>query len=226
MSHPPPPQRNPADEVQFWLNYIDCALKHPRPLPSGKHVYRATLETVPEVRDLYHCLYKLYTEESSSVNFREPVNALALGVFNYYDVVKNPMSLRVVLDRIVEGEYYSSAEQVLRDVELIWQNCAAFNGESSPITGEAKKCAAALERMRQAFHDEQLASQDEVNHLADVIESSGDDGMLEALMDYFRCEDPGMVDQRDLDLTRLKVKHVRAMKDIVDRYVAKKGTGH
>lgn len=216
------PQRSLNDEIQYWIKYIDCTLKHQHPLPSGKHVYNVDIDTSAEIKALYHCLYKLYTEESRSVSFREPVNAPLLGVVNYYDVVSTPMSLRNVLDNIATPNYYTSASDVMRDVELIWQNCATYNGAASPLTAEAKKCAAALEKLKSSYADEQMAPADDVNSVAESIEANGDEGMLEELMDYFRREDPSMVEQRDLDLSRLKVKHVRAMRAIVQRYLAKR----
>lgn len=214
-------QRDPEQEIQYWINYVDCALKHPHPLPAGKHAYRSSIDTVPAIKDLYHCLYKLYTEENSSVSFREPVNALALGVFSYYDVVRRPMSLRMVLDRIVEGSHYSTAEQVLEDVALVWANCEAFNGPSSPVTAEAQRCAAALDRIRADFADCQPAPVDEVESFTQVFQDYATEELEEAVLNYFKREDPSALIDNELNLSMLKVKHLRAMKEIMEPFLRK-----
>ncbi|EPY25722.1 hypothetical protein STCU_00370 [Strigomonas culicis] len=210
---------DPAADIKYWLQYIDCALHHPH-LPSGRHSYNASLSTVPEVRDLYHSLYKLYSEHSCSVNFREPVNALQLGALHYYDVITEPMSLRTVLDRIAAGGHYTTTAQVLRDVDLIWSNCAKFNGGDSVITAEARSCAKTLQSLRQAFEDEQLASTEDIDSINHAVESCNNYALMQELIDYFKANDPSMLDaESSLDLASLKVRHVKVMRAIIDRYV-------
>ncbi|ESL10502.1 hypothetical protein TRSC58_01765 [Trypanosoma rangeli SC58] len=209
--------RKAVDEINHWIAYIDCALSHPRPLPKGKHIFRSDLSTVPEVRDIYDCLYKLYTEEIASAPFREPVHALDLGVFNYYEVVKEPMSLRTVLDRIAEGGHYSQASQVLADVEKIWSNCEKFNGVDSALAADAKKCQGVLTKLRERLADEQPAPNAEVDKVINAFESV-DESVLGALEDYFRREDPSLIlSNGDVDVEALRVKHLRAMKAILER---------
>ncbi|KAG8348812.1 Bromodomain [Trypanosoma vivax] len=206
-----------VDEINYWISYVDCALEHPQPLPRGKHVYRSDLNAVPEVRDLYDCLYKLYTEEETSEHFREPVDALKLGVFNYYKVVTNAMSLRTILDRIAEGGRYSRAAEVMEDVELIWSNCKKFNGADSPFAIKAKECAVVLAKLRERLADEQLASPTEVDRLVHVI-SCADDTVISELETYFLREDPSLILRSgEVDISSLRVKHVRAMREILQR---------
>ena len=66
--------------------------------------------------------------------FNQPVDPEALGLPNYYDVVKQPMDLGTILSRLTVGEQqdwekceYQRAEQVYRDVSLVWHNCALYN---------------------------------------------------------------------------------------------------
>lgn len=66
--------------------------------------------------------------------FNQPVDPEALGLPNYYDVVKQPMDLGTVLGRLTVGEQqdwekceYQRVEQVYRDVSLVWHNCALYN---------------------------------------------------------------------------------------------------
>lgn len=66
--------------------------------------------------------------------FNEPVDPVALGLPNYFDVVKQPMDLGTILSKLSAGEQqgwakceYHTAEAVYRDVSLVWHNCALYN---------------------------------------------------------------------------------------------------
>ena len=70
----------------------------------------------------------------AKILFNQPVDPEALGIPNYLDVVKQPMDLGTIFDKLVESEQqdwqqctYQSAEQVLRDASLVWSNCVMFN---------------------------------------------------------------------------------------------------
>ncbi|GET93422.1 hypothetical protein, conserved [Leishmania tarentolae] len=206
-------------KIDYWVQYIDCALKHPRPLPAGKHAHRQSLETIPEVAELYHCIYKLYNEEESSVWFREPVNALAQEIFTYYDVIKSPMSLRQILDSIVKGDTYSTALQVMEDVELIWKNCITFNGANSLLATEAGKCRSALDRIRRAYQDDQRITVEEAERLFRVISSMQEQQLIDNIAEYLRRDDPTSIDETGaVNFDMLKRKHFRNLERIVDNY--------
>lgn len=44
------------------------------------------------------------------------------------------MSLRVILDNIARGDHYHSTDEIMSDADLIWSNCATFNGATSQLT--------------------------------------------------------------------------------------------
>ncbi|CAJ1955299.1 unnamed protein product [Cylindrotheca closterium] len=62
----------------------------------------------------------------SSVPFRRPVNAAALKLVKYHDVVKEPMDLGTIYSRCVVGEYRVLSE-VVQDVRLMVTNAMKFN---------------------------------------------------------------------------------------------------
>ena len=66
--------------------------------------------------------------------FNQPVDPEALGLPNYFDVVTEPMDLGTILDRLSAGQQqnwekceYQTAEEVYRDVSLVWHNCVLYN---------------------------------------------------------------------------------------------------
>ncbi|KAI2499849.1 bromodomain-containing protein [Fragilaria crotonensis] len=81
--------------------------------------------------------------------FQEPVDIQAIP--EYATVVKQPMDLGTLADRLADGYYAKLFDpetkdwnrviaQVLMDVELVWHNCFTFNFEGSAIFRMAEVC--------------------------------------------------------------------------------------
>ncbi|KAL3131033.1 hypothetical protein ABBQ38_000352 [Trebouxia sp. C0009 RCD-2024] len=73
-------------------------------------------------------------EEEDAEPFAEPVDASALGLHDYHQVIRRPMDLGTIKKGLMadEGAYSSSAE-VLKDVQQVWTNCRTYNDEDDPI---------------------------------------------------------------------------------------------
>lgn len=218
------PTEDPIALIDQWVKYIDCALQHPRPLPSGKHAYRKMLSANPAMQELYHSLYAVYAEEKSAAPFCEPVNALELQAPTYYTVVSRPASLRTVLDNIVADKYKDAAEAE-DDVALVWENCRRFNGADSELAGQARLCERALERRREAYRDDKPATDDEIDAVADAIEQCNVHGLIAATTEvtqYLRDEDDDLLIGDDMNLEKLKHKHVNRILAITARHLPQK----
>ena len=64
--------------------------------------------------------------------FNDPVDPEALGIPEYYEVIKTPMDLGTCKAKLMRGDYVKSQE-LLRDVQLVWSNCRYVR------TGERKR---------------------------------------------------------------------------------------
>lgn len=64
--------------------------------------------------------------------FREAVDPVALGLPDYYDVIKNPMHLDLIRKKL-ENAIYSDMESFARDTRLVFENAILYNGESSEV---------------------------------------------------------------------------------------------
>ncbi|KAL3138978.1 hypothetical protein ABBQ32_005786 [Trebouxia sp. C0010 RCD-2024] len=73
-------------------------------------------------------------EEEDAEPFAEPVDASALGLHDYHQVIRRPMDLGTIKKSLMadEGAYSTSAE-VLKDVQQVWANCRTYNDEDDPI---------------------------------------------------------------------------------------------
>uniref|UniRef100_A0A3P9M5Y5 Tripartite motif-containing protein 66 n=1 Tax=Oryzias latipes TaxID=8090 RepID=A0A3P9M5Y5_ORYLA len=67
-----------------------------------------------------------------SAPFHEPVSPLAR---HYYQIIKRPMDLSVIRARLSKGNpvHYTSADQFVADVYLMFRNCAKFNYPDSEV---------------------------------------------------------------------------------------------
>ena len=84
-------------------------------------------------------------DNSDSLEFREPVdfkgkgkkyffhslkNILALGLIDYPQIVKHPIDLGSVKKNFRSNKY-KFVEEVLNDLQLVWDNCKLYNAEGS-----------------------------------------------------------------------------------------------
>lgn len=65
--------------------------------------------------------------------FLLPVDPVALGIPDYFDVIKQPMDLGTISKRVDLNEY-ASAEAFMADVRLMLTNCFTYNAPDSQVT--------------------------------------------------------------------------------------------
>ncbi|KAI9002331.1 putative histone acetyltransferase, partial [Gaertneriomyces semiglobifer] len=89
---------------------------------------------------LYHMLVQLLTELRESPHswpFLEPV----AGVPDYYEIIKQPMDLRTMGERLADDKY-QTAEDFEADFSLIVKNCKIYNDDGTQYV----RCANRLEK--------------------------------------------------------------------------------
>jgi len=69
--------------------------------------------------------------------FQTPVDPQELGIPDYFDIVKEPMDLNLVKERLESG-YYKRVEDTVRDVKLVFENAIQYNGLDSDVGQVAK----------------------------------------------------------------------------------------
>ena len=73
---------------------------------------------------------------SLSFAFRQPVSKD--DVADYYDVIKEPMDLST-MEQKLEAEQYQTPEDFVKDARLIYDNCRKYNGETTSYAKMANK---------------------------------------------------------------------------------------
>ncbi|KAF4550240.1 Bromodomain-containing protein [Elsinoe fawcettii] len=61
-----------------------------------------------------------------TIYFREPVDPVALNIPHYFQIIKKPMDMQTVTNKLKNGQY-GSAEEFKSDFDLIFHNCFKFN---------------------------------------------------------------------------------------------------
>ncbi|OZJ04517.1 hypothetical protein BZG36_02242 [Bifiguratus adelaidae] len=100
---------------------------------------------------------KLFASKHS-LNFQQPVDPIALNIPDYFDVIKNPMDLGSIKQKLDDNRY-GSANEFYNDVKLVFNNCYTYNPEGSYVHQEGKTLEAIFESEWQKFQDQQKQEQ-------------------------------------------------------------------
>lgn len=88
---------------------------------------------------------KALRKHKSSGPFLEPVDIVKFNIPDYPNFVKHPMDLGTVQAK-VNSQQYSTIDEFVADVRLIFSNCYAFNGHDSPVSTMATELEKAFDR--------------------------------------------------------------------------------
>ncbi|KAK4344570.1 hypothetical protein RND71_034746 [Anisodus tanguticus] len=64
--------------------------------------------------------------------FNEPVNVKALGLHDYYDIIKHPMDLGTIKTRLSEN-WYKSPKEFAEDIRLVFTNAMTYNPKGQDV---------------------------------------------------------------------------------------------
>ncbi len=81
----------------------------------------------------------------SAVNFNQPVDFVALKIPTYPEIIKEPMDLRTIEERIKANEY-SSVDEFAADFNRIIENAKTFNGPEHAVTKGAYNIKASFDK--------------------------------------------------------------------------------
>ena len=107
--------------------------------------------------------------------FMKPVNRKAMK--HYYDVIKQPMDLETISQKITKHAYHSRQEFV-HDIELIQNNSLEFNGPNSEYTLKAKKIVDVTNETLSQFSDHLSELEEKIKEVqARALESADMDSI-------------------------------------------------
>lgn len=71
--------------------------------------------------------------------FNAPVNPIALGIPDYFDVIDTPMDFGTICGNLESGDKYKNSEDVYKDVEYVWNNCYKYNKKGDYVVELMKR---------------------------------------------------------------------------------------
>ncbi|XP_020088891.1 bromodomain testis-specific protein [Ananas comosus] len=71
--------------------------------------------------------------------FNAPVNPVALGIPDYFDIIDTPMDFGTICNDLENGRKYMNSEDVYKDVQFIWENCYKYNNKGDYIVDLMKR---------------------------------------------------------------------------------------
>ncbi|XP_044020506.1 histone acetyltransferase p300-like [Aphidius gifuensis] len=125
MQVPPPGAITPTDRI---LAQRGSDNPPPQALSKADQLRQALMPT-------FEILYGLVPE---SLPFRQPVDPQALGIPDYFDIVKKPMDLSTIKRKLDAGEYRTPLDYC-HDVWLMFDNAWLYNNKTSPVYKYCKK---------------------------------------------------------------------------------------
>lgn len=90
-------------------------------------------------------LLRSLMSKPEAYHFNEPVDAVALGIPEYHQIVKKPMDFSTVREKL-EGSMYASNKEFAQDVRLVFSNAELFNPPGSEINLSARKLSELFEK--------------------------------------------------------------------------------
>ncbi|CAH8392550.1 unnamed protein product [Eruca vesicaria subsp. sativa] len=91
-----------------------------------------------ELEDSLTVVKKIMKMEAADP-FNVPVDPEALGIPDYFDIIKTPMDFGTVCSNLEKGNIYMNSEDVYKDVQFIWNNCSKYNKKGDYIVDLMKR---------------------------------------------------------------------------------------
>uniref|UniRef100_A0A8I3WJ49 Bromodomain testis-specific protein n=1 Tax=Callithrix jacchus TaxID=9483 RepID=A0A8I3WJ49_CALJA len=104
--------------------------------------------------------------------FYNPVDVNALGLHNYYDIVKNPMDLGTIKEKM-DNQEYKDAYEFAADVRLMFMNCYKYNPPDHEVVTMARMLQDVFETHFAMIPDEPVESMSLCCIKTDITETIG-----------------------------------------------------
>ncbi|CAL5213541.1 unnamed protein product [Lathyrus oleraceus] len=121
-----------------------------RPFPA-----RELKRSQPEVGDLMKAcgqiLMKLRKNKSSWI-FNNPVDVTAFGIHDYFEIIKHPMDLGTVKNKLAKNAY-SLPEDFAYDVRLTFNNALTYNPKGHDVNTAAMQLLMKFEELYRPIHE-------------------------------------------------------------------------
>ncbi|BFF96082.1 bromodomain-containing protein 2-like [Drosophila madeirensis] len=142
-----------------------------------REIRKVKLEPKPNLSDslklCYEILKVLFSKKHKAIAwpFYAPVDVVKLGLYDYLDVIKQPMDLGTV-KRKMENREYSKVAEFAADMHLIFSNCYKYNPKTHDVVTMCRKLQSLFESLYAQIPSESEDSSDSSSSDSDSSDSS------------------------------------------------------
>merc|ERR1719412_2506469 len=122
----------------------ESAESTPAPVKEERKVQKVTFSQEELHRALLPCVEKMWAQEPEANPFRTPVDPTALGIPDYFDIIKKPMDMSQIKRKLDVGTYTDPWDFVA-DVFLMFENAWVYNRKTSRVYRYCSKLAEVFE---------------------------------------------------------------------------------
>ncbi|XP_066480660.1 bromodomain testis-specific protein [Tiliqua scincoides] len=139
----------------------DCdRLQSKKDLPDSQQQFEP-IKNVKLTEQLNYCneiLEEMFSKQHAAYAwpFYNPVEATALELENYHDIIKNPMDLGTIKKKM-ENYEYKDTQEFAADVRLMFMNCYRYNSPDHEVVAMARKLQDVFEMQFAKIPDEPAA---------------------------------------------------------------------
>ncbi|CEP16414.1 hypothetical protein [Parasitella parasitica] len=109
----------------------------PPPSPPSEQLQQTAIMSAAE-RKWCSQTIKSLRKHKRAIAFLEPVDPIVFNIPDYFDIIKSPMDLGTI-DEKVKKDQYPTLAAFKADVQLVFDNCFLYNNAGDPVTQDAKK---------------------------------------------------------------------------------------
>lgn len=169
--------------------------------------------------------------------FLEPVDWKALGLQDYPKIVKKPMDLRTIREKVKQGGY-ANFDMFYADVQLVWNNCKSYNIAESEIYRMAEDLERTSKKMYKKMISSTKKKRDEKEEKSQEEDEEDDEGdisfderikftdyvrkltieQMTTLVKMIQDTSPGVLEDLDTDKLQIKVNDIS--KDHFEKYMS------
>jgi len=125
--------------------------KRPLPLNPAKDFKRSHSEVGNLMKGCSQVLQKLMKHKHGWI-FNVPVDAVGMGLHDYYDIIKQPMDLGTVKSNLSKNKY-STPSDFAADVRLTFSNALTYNPKGHDVYTMAEQLLTRFEELYRPIHE-------------------------------------------------------------------------
>ncbi|XP_029185046.2 bromodomain-containing protein 3-like isoform X2 [Acropora millepora] len=141
MVEPPLPVKTKAAKIPTRRESTRTVKKPNRDLPEEPQMARGKKKPLSEqLRYCSNIIKELFSKKHATYAwpFYKPVDASALGLHDYHDIIKQPMDMGTIKVKM-EGRDYNSSSEFAADVRLMFSNCYRYNPPDHDVVKMARQ---------------------------------------------------------------------------------------